>query len=393
MTSAMSRGGRLWHLDWLRAGAMLLGIPYHAGLIYTPGLGWFVASPEGSNLIAAVTGLLGSMRMGLFFWIAGLLTAIVLARRAPWRWLLGRLRRLGVPLITATLLLCPVVMAANAYRKARDEGASIGSVWLDLLSQPGPHWVGHLWFLQTLLVFSLLAVLLRRPIGRVSERMAQMAAARGGVDLRVVLFVAALIGVWRLGVNGGWHLVSTQLAPHPTLSMIKIEPMLDYAPFFLLGMAMPDIPVPRLARDPAAWLILVAAALVFVAVWREPDLAHKIARYGAGGMLGVLGGAMILSLASALVSRRTPAIDALVAASFTLYLLHYPIVVWVGTLLQTVALPPLFEYALCIGAALAGSLLLHRAISASPTALLLMNGTASGAHRPHSLPAHTRPQA
>ncbi|MEO1533146.1 MAG: hypothetical protein AAFU72_13345, partial [Pseudomonadota bacterium] len=62
-TGGIGDGARLWHLDWIRAGAMLLGIPYHAGLIYTPGLGWFVASPQGSEAIAALTGLLGSMRM------------------------------------------------------------------------------------------------------------------------------------------------------------------------------------------------------------------------------------------------------------------------------------------------------------------------------------------
>ncbi|MEL6208765.1 MAG: acyltransferase family protein [Pseudomonadota bacterium] len=383
-TGGIGDGARLWHLDWIRAGAMLLGIPYHAGLIYTPGLGWFVASPQGSEAIAALTGLLGSMRMGLFFWVAGLLTAIVLANRGPGTWLRRRFLRLGLPLLTATLLITPIVMLAIAYRVARDGGPGVSEAFLHLVSTPGPHWVGHLWFLQTLLVFSVVAVALRRPLAHLADTLATR--ARRGVGLREVLVIAALIAIWRLGVNGGWHLVQLHAAPGATFSMLKIEPTIDYAPFFLLGMAMRDMQPPRLERDASAWLILLASAAIYVMVWRDPALASKIARYGAGGVLAVLGGGMVVALTASLARQRTAAVDALVAASFTLYLVHYPIVVWAGTLLQPVSLPPLAEYALCIAVALAGAHLAHRAIAASPTALLLFNGTAPGTHRPRPMP-------
>ncbi|MEM8596128.1 MAG: acyltransferase family protein [Pseudomonadota bacterium] len=368
-------GDRLWHLDWIRAGAMLLGIPYHAGLIYTPGFDWFVASPQGNEAIAAVTGLLGSMRMGLFFWVAGLLTAIVLAHRDPRSWLRRRFLRLGLPLLTATLLISPIVMAAIAYRIARDGEREMAAVFLDLISTPGTHWVGHLWFLQTLLVFSILAVAFRAPLARLADASARWAGE--GVGLRQVLLIAALIGFWRLGVNGGWYLVQLHATPGPALAMLKIEPTVDYAPFFLLGMAMRDMRPPRLERDLAAWVILGAAAVVYVAVWREPDLAAKIARYGAAGLLGILGGGMVIALTARLARRRRAAVDALVAASFTLYLVHYPIIVWTGTLLQPVPLPPLVQYGLCILVALVGARLVHGAIAASPTALLLFNGAST----------------
>ena len=87
---------RLWSLNWIRAYAMLLGIPVHAGYIYSSGYDWFVSSPEKSGVITAITGILTSTRMPLFFFVAGLLSAINLSRRPARAWVLHRVERLGV---------------------------------------------------------------------------------------------------------------------------------------------------------------------------------------------------------------------------------------------------------------------------------------------------------
>ncbi|MEM7498306.1 MAG: acyltransferase family protein [Pseudomonadota bacterium] len=375
----MNAPARLAHLDWIRAGAMLLGIPYHAGLIYSPGQAWFVASPEGSVLIGVITGLLGSFRMALFFWVAGLLTALVLAKRAPGRWLRGRLLRLGVPLVAAMLIISPLVMAAIAYGIATESGGAVTfeAALDDLLSRPGAHWIGHLWFLQTLLVFSVIAVVALPQIERLGTALS--ATTAGGIGLRHVLILGLAIGAYRLGVNGGWYLLTLHHPPGPVVAMLKIEPVLDYLPYFLLGMAMRVVPLPRLEADPRAWVALGLAAAVYVPIWQEPALEAKVLRYGAAGVLSVLGGAMIVTAASRLARSSPGWVDALVASSFTVYLVHYPIVVWAGTLLREVALPPLFEYTACIAVGVAGALAVHRLVAMSPTLTLLLNGLPFGA--------------
>lgn len=84
-----------WHfLDTLRASLMLLGIPFHA------------ADPfrEDSLFLDLVFGFTHLWRMETFFVLAGFFAMVMIARQGPRVWWRGRLRRLGIPLMTFVLL-------------------------------------------------------------------------------------------------------------------------------------------------------------------------------------------------------------------------------------------------------------------------------------------------
>ena len=64
----------------------------------------------------------------------------------------------------------------------------------------------------------------------------------------------------------------------------------------------------------------------------------------------------------------------MVDASFTIYLLHHPVIIVLSVLLLPLAVPPLVEWTLICAATLTLSYAMHRAISRSGLLLLLFNG-------------------
>jgi glucan biosynthesis protein C len=75
-----------------------------------------------------------------------------------------------------------------------------------------------------------------------------------------------------------------------------------------------------------------------------------------------------------LVRARSESIDRLVDASFTIYLLHHPVVVGLAIMCISAALPPLASWlAICLGA-FALPYAAHRLLRHSPLALWLLNG-------------------
>ncbi len=99
------------HWDSLRAFLMLLGIPYHAAMVYHSRILWDVQSPDKSELLTFVSGVLVSFRMPAFFIVAGYFAAMMLEKRPAAEWLQGRLIRLGIPFLTGLVLLAPLQVA------------------------------------------------------------------------------------------------------------------------------------------------------------------------------------------------------------------------------------------------------------------------------------------
>ena len=82
----------------------------------------------------------------------------------------------------------------------------------------------------------------------------------------------------------------------------------------------------------------------------------------------------ILALLLRLASKPSAQIDRLVDASFTIYLLHHPVVVGLAIVCITAAVPPLLAWvAICLGA-FALPYAAHRLLRRSPLALWLFNG-------------------
>ena len=95
---------RIHFLDVSRALFMLLGIPFHAALVYSSAI-WAVSSPDKSAALEYLPTILSSFRMPGFFMIAGFFAALLLQRRSAADWLRMRIVRLGIPLLTGIAMI------------------------------------------------------------------------------------------------------------------------------------------------------------------------------------------------------------------------------------------------------------------------------------------------
>lgn len=104
---------RLAHIDVVRTALVAAVIVAHAAMTYGAAGTWIYEEDSLSKPVAAVLGaVVGGgvlFGLGLFFLIAGLLSAQPLRRAGPGRFLRGRLVRLGLPVLAYALVVWPAL--------------------------------------------------------------------------------------------------------------------------------------------------------------------------------------------------------------------------------------------------------------------------------------------
>ncbi|MCI0754541.1 acyltransferase family protein, partial [Teichococcus vastitatis] len=84
---------------------MLLGVPFHAALPFSVIHGWMIESDEKSVLLSWASQLSHTFRMPAFFLLAGIFAAMLLQRDGALPWWRSRMLRVGIPMLTAAILL------------------------------------------------------------------------------------------------------------------------------------------------------------------------------------------------------------------------------------------------------------------------------------------------
>ena len=201
---SMNENSRSLYLDNLKLFLTVLVVFHHAGQAYTYGGGnWPYVMSNPDELLPNIWHfhtVNAAFFMGLFFFISGYFVPASYDRQGPGGFIKKKLLRLGIPLAVMTVLLSLVV---------------------------GRYEVGHMWFVESLLVFCLLYAVIRllfRPLQTRSRRSPGLLA----------LAAAALF----MGL--GSHLIR-QVSPQDNwidlLGFIHIEPAhyLQYVIMFIAG--------------------------------------------------------------------------------------------------------------------------------------------------------------
>ena len=139
---------RLYYLENLRVVLTILVIAHHVGQAYGPTGGyWPVQEEARAALLAPFFTVNRSFFMSLFFMVSGFFLAGAFERSSPRAFVLGRLRRLGIPVLVFAALMLPARIFLFGEKIAR---------WQDVFN------AAHLWYLEHLLLFSLLYALWHR---------------------------------------------------------------------------------------------------------------------------------------------------------------------------------------------------------------------------------------
>lgn len=145
--------GRLVYLDNLRSFALLLGIIFHAAIVYASDIKYAIQDEDRSEVLSYFCYWIHSYRMPMFYMISGFFSAMVWEKKGRSFYLEARFKRVLIPTIFGLLFLAPI----QYYLTER-----IKTPKLDLLSFleyffTKDHFQhSHIWFLVDLFCFSIL---------------------------------------------------------------------------------------------------------------------------------------------------------------------------------------------------------------------------------------------
>ena len=350
---------RFHHLDAARALFMLLGIPFHASLAFAGGH-WLVMSGSSDPFLAAIPPILSDFRMPGFFLIACFFAAMLLERRARGDWLKNRAERLGVPLLFGLAAIVPLQQAIVA---AAPDGIVDRAAAADPLS--------HLWFLPTLLLLCLLLA----AVWPLVVRSKAIPAPR-------IVTLAVLLAFYELGLFVVEHLLKSDL--NFAAGFLNLGAWLTFLPFFAIGVVLKRSPAlwQRFATfDPAVAMLGLVALTMHVFLWSDTSRIGLVLDIMVDGISSLCLTQTILALLMRFVTKGSQTIDRLVDASFTIYLLHHPVVIALAIASIAMQVPALVAWPLICMAALALPYAVHRVLRRSPLALWLMNGVRPDARR------------
>ncbi|MFP5021726.1 acyltransferase family protein [Pseudonocardia phyllosphaerae] len=335
---APARGRTAWP-DAVRVGLTALVVAHHCAVTYSHIPVWtYTEYPRpddtSAGLLDLFLGLNQAWFMGAFFLVSGWFVPGSVDRHGVAGFVRGRLLRLGVPFLAFAVVLRPIF-----YLPAWKPGDGNALLWAMARPDPGP-----LWFVLVLLAFSLVYAgirLLRSPAPVVPGRAPGLLAV-GGFGL--------LIGV----ASWLWWTVAPLGTFWPGLPSVWLLP--QYALCFAAGIAggRRDWFTRLRGRTGVGAAVL---ALLTGPGWLAVLTAGGDAATGRGtatsALVAVLGGLFAASITTAVLvgarrccNRSGPVARFLSSNAYAVYVLHAPIVAWLGVALAGVAASALGKAAL-----------------------------------------------
>ncbi len=365
-------------LDRARTFLTLVVLLHHAVIPYThfnhtDGKSWL-----GFDAVVLAT---DSFFMAMFFFLSGLFVWPGLGHKAPGMFFRDRLLRLGLPFAIAAFTIIPIAYYALALRQHPELG--FPAFWWKTITV-GPWPSGPIWFIWVLLAFDLTASLLYRLSPRLVDPINRW--SRRGFD-RPADFFLFLLGVTAIVYiparvyygPGRWF----DFGPFD----VQASRVLLYAAYFFIGAGVGAANFDRgvlsadgrLARSGWGWLIatLVPYCLlwVLITIKREilgnPDVLPGWYEASYGLFFVAFSAAILLAiLAFFLRFKRSgfSMLDPMQSDAYGIFLVHYPIVLWLQYWLFDFDLPAIIKAAVAFVLTVALSWALTRALRQIPGA-------------------------
>jgi surface polysaccharide O-acyltransferase-like enzyme len=340
-------------LDRARTFLTLVVLLHHAVIPYTYFGHTDPKSWIGFDMIVLAT---DSFFMAMFFFLSGLFVWPGIARKGPANYLRDRLTRLGLPFVICAFTIIPIAYYAVSLRQHPEIGFT--EFWWTTITK-GPWPSGPIWFLWVLFGFDLVACVLFRlsrnlldPINRLS-----LHGRRRPAEFFAVMFAvtAALYIPGRIHFGpGSWF----EFGPFS----VQHGRVLLYATYFFFGAGIGVLNMDRgllaadgrMARVTWDWMVLalVPYCLMWVLVYVKREILGNppLLPHWYEGIYGFCFAAfsvavMFLILAYFLRFKQSgwSMLDPLQADAYGMFLVHYPIVLWLQYWLFDFDLPAIVK--------------------------------------------------
>ncbi len=149
---------RLFYIDNLRIFLISLVVLLHFNITYGAPGDWYYNESEAGMpemILQAMFNITNQAYfMGMFFFISAYFTAASLRRKTTGKFIKDRLVRLGIPLVVFYFLLNPLTNFIHYYFIRHEAVTFVG-----FLTNPRAWGVGPMWFVETLLIFTTIYLL------------------------------------------------------------------------------------------------------------------------------------------------------------------------------------------------------------------------------------------
>jgi glucans biosynthesis protein C len=363
----VSSSQRLHGLDAVRGFALLLGVVLHATMSFLPGAQvWIVADSSRSELSSVTFYALHVFRMLLFFILAGFFAHMGFHRLGVRGFVLDRLKRIGLPLVIGWSIVITAITAILLWNVWLANGGRFPEQ-----TQPAPSLsldyfpLAHLWFLYVLILLYIVTLAVRGIL--------ELVKARGwlsGVADGFVRFVVGWGGVVVVVVPMAFSLYQHPNwlmwfgIPTPDMSLKpNLAALVTYGTAFGFGWLLHRQPNLLTLLERRAWVYLGVALICTVSslgivgstspVLTPAPQNTTTLLYAALYSLGAWSWSFaLIGLALRFLSSFSPVRRYIADASYWVYIVHLPLVMFFQTLASRLEWSWMIELPLVIAATL-----------------------------------------
>lgn len=209
MKSQQDAGPRIYFFDHVRYLMVLLVIVLHSACAYSRYTTWWHVNDTNAEIFDYILGFLGVFLMPTLFFIAGYFALPSIEPKGTGRFIVAKLKRLGIPCLLGVLLAGPYFK----YIRLRLTFPSIANFWerftenikmamtmnTGLINSPLAFQHHYFWFISLLLIFFLIFALLYRIRWMFSQKDTPPSSKS---ILIVLLIVSLLSSILAFGVHG-----------------------------------------------------------------------------------------------------------------------------------------------------------------------------------------------
>ena len=371
-----SQNSRLEYLDVVRALALILGVVFHASLSFMPiFIGWAVMDVSTSSAVTIFMLISHSFRMPLFFLLAGFFSHLAYYRYGRTAFFQSRLIRIGIPFLLGWIILRPLLVSSWVMGMESMQGdvhiwpALVQGV-RSLLELPSSLLVGtHLWFLYYLLVITAVVVSLRIMLSLNSKVESKIKYYIAGASrwlsrspLAVVLLAVPCTAIL-------WHMDTWGLDT-PDKSLMPLVPVVALYGFcFIVGWVLhsridmlKDLTKLRISTFVCSCIAVVSCIHLSGYEWQPAHEQYTMLKALFLFSYAVMMWSLIvlsIGLCRRFVNKPNAWVRYLSDASYWIYLIHLPIVIWLQIAVAETSLHWLLKWLLVSGVTVAVSLVLY----------------------------------
>jgi glucans biosynthesis protein C len=343
LAEQVKKTSRMFYIDNLRLLFTFLVVLHHVCLTYAAHSGWYfyeyLHDPFTNLVLNILMAVNRTWVLGCFFMISGYFTPGALDKKGAWSFLKDRLVRIGIPLVLFSFLVRPSIIYMMNREALSPQYNYLENILLMKNVAPGPAW-----FLEVLLVFSLVYALWRSA-GKFLH--AGESAQRPFPGNRTILLFILALGAFTFALR-------IFLPTEKQIFHLRLGNYGEYVAFFGAGvLAYRHQWLDRITDAIGTrWTIITAAAAcaytcVVVFAWSS-DMSLSFLRGGlsvktlvmtyVGTFIAVGSNISLVHLFRKYLNRQPGIVRAMARDAYAVFIFHAPIIVTLSYLLQGQAL-------------------------------------------------------